>query len=57
MSLVVAMPMQLVNTSRAECELTNRLEQKSDYLARQNGRKFSKVRGDMLKRWNLCMEF
>ena len=27
MSLVVAMPMQLVNTSRAECELTNRLEQ------------------------------
>ncbi len=26
MSLVVAMAVQLVNTSRAKCELTNRLE-------------------------------
>ena len=33
MSLAVAMPMQLVNTSRAECELTNRLSKISDYLA------------------------
>ncbi len=54
MSLVVAMPMQLVNTSRAECELTNRLSRK---VITWQGRKFSKVREDMFKRWNLCMEF